>query len=129
MGSMRGRGLGIGLVLLTTACAGTATESDQAAVRDTPSPTRSSPSAAEVCTNQVRYWSRTLLTEGAYQGGDYQHMGLSDAQNEVLRGVMAEAAPMAAAQGVDVAVAFATEQAGPRCEAAYADGGPTSAWG
>ena len=81
-----------------------------------------------MCTTQVLYWSRTVLTEGPYKGGDYQHVGLSATQNEVLRAVLSLVAPIAAADGVEAAMVMAEQEAPVRCAGAYASGTPTSAW-
>ncbi|MCF1598033.1 hypothetical protein [Streptomyces muensis] len=51
-----------------------------------PSPSPSATSPAQLCTRIIGYWSHRTLTEDTY--GDYQSMGLSDGQYEILRKVV-----------------------------------------
>ncbi|MET8943453.1 hypothetical protein ABZX30_07645 [Streptomyces sp. NPDC004542] len=85
---------GLGLALLTgplaAGCAGsgttggTAARSSPATHTGAPSPRTTSP--GELCTRVVAYWSRRQLKDDTV--GDYQEMGLSDGQYDILRDVV-----------------------------------------
>lgn len=83
-----------------------------------PSPRVTSP--AELCTGVVAYWSRKVLDEDTY--GDYQSMGLSNTQYEILRRVVAAARPVRLRQGVDAAQHLIDRQARTDCADRYRDG-------
>ncbi|WP_435214854.1 hypothetical protein [Streptomyces sp. bgisy034] len=51
---------------------------------NSPSPSATPP--AQLCANLIGYWARRSLTGDTY--GDYQSMGLSDGQYEILRKVV-----------------------------------------
>ncbi|MFE6827508.1 hypothetical protein [Streptomyces sp. NPDC057690] len=111
--------------LLATACGA----SGNAGARGTPSPSASpSPSApaaspAELCTRIVAHWSREVLDSTAY--GDYQSMGLSNGQYEILRTVVDAARTAKKRQGADAADELIDREAAEGCADRYRSGGPT----
>ncbi|NEA51917.1 hypothetical protein G3I35_38030, partial [Streptomyces sp. SID10815] len=60
-----------------------------------PSPRVTSP--ARLCADVVAHWARETLDDGVY--GDYQSMGLSNGQYEILRRIVAAARPVRQRQG------------------------------
>ncbi|MEU3276314.1 hypothetical protein [Streptomyces antibioticus] len=93
------------------------------ASRTSPSPT---PPEA-LCTRLVAHWAREVLGSGTY--GDYQSMGLSDGQYEILRSVVDEARAERKRRGADAADALIRREARTGCAAWYRSGGPgTGAW-
>src|SRR5690606_34033228 len=58
-------------------------------------------SAEDVCVRLVTHWSREVLGGTAY--GDYQSMGLSNGQYEILRAAVAAARPVRERQGTEAA--------------------------
>ncbi|KUL68501.1 MULTISPECIES: hypothetical protein [unclassified Streptomyces] len=127
------RGAALGLVLLAACsaggCGGPGAEPSPAGVPasgDSPSPTATSP--AELCTRIIAYWSRRALKGDTY--GDYQSMGLSDGQYEILRAVVDEARAERERAGDAAAGRIVDRRARAACEKRYRDGGPTGGpWG
>ncbi|GGT12774.1 hypothetical protein [Streptomyces chromofuscus] len=135
------RSAALGLLLLTgalvTGCAGPASgrtsdttaghTSDAASAQTSrvapasPSPRATTP--AEVCARIVAYWSREVLDDGSY--GDYQSMGLSNGQYDILRNVVDAARTERERQGRAAAEQLIDRQARVRCAGRYRDGGPT----
>ncbi|BFO20633.1 hypothetical protein SHKM778_70210 [Streptomyces sp. KM77-8] len=70
----------------------------------------------------VGYWSRKALDGGGY--GDYQSMGLSDGQYDILRAAVAAARPVERLQGREVARKLIKRQVRAGCADRYRDGGP-----
>ncbi|MGV9254689.1 hypothetical protein [Streptomyces sp. NPDC003697] len=68
------------------------------------------------------YWSGEALDSGTY--GDYQSMGLSDAQYDILREVVAAARSVRRRQGAAAARELVARRAREDCAARYRDGRP-----
>jgi hypothetical protein len=126
-------GLALPALLWTAACDGPAAPG--AAARSSPSPSpseRSSPSpsktsAADLCTRLVAHWSREVLDGGTY--GDYQSMGLSNGEYEILRDVVEAARAVRGRQGDASADKLIDRQAHAACAERYRHGAPTeSPW-
>ncbi|MFF7190873.1 hypothetical protein ACFZAR_37945 [Streptomyces sp. NPDC008222] len=122
------RGLWIGLALLTgattVACshAGAAgPTSAEAAVSASASPRPTPPE--ELCARVVVYWSRKVLDSGTY--GDYQSMGLSNGQYEILRTVVDAARDVKQRQGASAAEQLMGRRAREGCADWYRTGGPS----
>ncbi|MEV5796290.1 hypothetical protein [Streptomyces collinus] len=83
-----------------------------------------SPSSdAELCAEIVARWSRKVLDSGTY--GDYQSMGLSNGQYEILRAVVDAARAAERRQGVDAADELIDRQARTACADRYRQGVPS----
>ncbi len=89
----------------------------------TPSPSASTSSPEELCTRIVAHWSREVLDSTAY--GDYQSMGLSNGQYEILRTVVDAARTAKKRQGADAADELIGREAAEGCADRYRSGGPT----
>ncbi|NBM16815.1 hypothetical protein [Streptomyces sp. GC420] len=90
-----------------------------------PSPSATPP--AELCARIVAHWSRAVLDTGTY--GDYQSMGLSNGQYEILRGIVDAARAERDREGRAAAEGLIDRRAHERCEERYRGGGPTGgAW-
>jgi hypothetical protein len=74
-------------------------------------------SLADECTSAIAYWTGQALTPGADQGYDYQEMGLSAVEYQILQDVISLAGPVARASGLSAVQAFAERTARPRCVA------------
>lgn len=85
-----------------------------------PSPSPRVTSPAELCARAVAYWARKVLDDDTY--GDYQSMGLSNTQYEILRRVVAAARPIRQRQGTDAAQHLIDRQARTDCAERYRDG-------
>ncbi|MEU4147585.1 hypothetical protein [Streptomyces parvulus] len=86
------------------------------------------PAPGEACVSGVGHWARALL-DGAEPYGDYQSMGLSNRQYDILREVVAAAREAARDQGTRRARELMAQQVREACEKEYADGGPREgAW-
>ncbi|MEW2449900.1 hypothetical protein AB0896_20430 [Streptomyces parvulus] len=86
------------------------------------------PAPGEACVSGVGHWARALL-DGAEPYGDYQSMGLSNRQYDILREVVAAARDAAREQGTRRARELMARQVREACEKEYADGGPREgAW-
>ncbi|MEV5436301.1 hypothetical protein AB0K80_09750 [Streptomyces sp. NPDC052682] len=85
-----------------------------------PAPRTTSP--ADLCARVVAYWSRRTLDSGTY--GDYQSMGLSNRQYEILREVVEAARAERERQGPQAADALVGREARERCAGRHRDGGP-----
>ncbi|MGW2961853.1 hypothetical protein ACWDGI_25800 [Streptomyces sp. NPDC001220] len=117
--------LGLGLALLTgcgtTGTTGTPahTASDSASPSASPSAT----SDAALCAAIVAHWSREVLDSGTY--GDYQSMGLSNGQYEILRDVVDAARDVKHRQGAAAADRLIERRSRAACTGRYRDGAPT----
>src|SRR5919108_6310187 len=87
----RRKGAALGLALLAAVsaagCGDSGTQGEAPRTRtsaNSPSPSATPP--AQLCTQIIGYWARRSLTGDTY--GDYQSMGLSDGQYEILRKVV-----------------------------------------
>lgn len=129
-------GWGLGLVLLTgplvAGCTGSGTadgaagRSSPAITTGTPSPRTTSPE--ELCTRIVAYWSRRQLKHDT--NGDYQEMGLSDGQYDILRAVVDAARAERDRGDAGAADRLIDRKAREGCDNWYRTGGPSKGpWG
>ncbi|MFF3843831.1 hypothetical protein [Streptomyces sp. NPDC002328] len=91
-----------------------------AVARSTPSASATPPEA--LCARLVAHWSREVLDSGTY--GDYQSMGLSNGQYEILRTVVDAARAERGRQGAAAADELIDRQARAGCVRWYRSGGP-----
>ncbi|WNM34451.1 hypothetical protein RKE30_30845 [Streptomyces sp. Li-HN-5-11] len=92
-----------------------------------PPSTRPSPRATppeELCARVVAYWSRKALDDDTY--GDYQSMGLSNGQYEILREVVDAARAERKRQGAQAADELIDRRARQGCTDWYRRGGPVN---
>ncbi|WP_093907113.1 hypothetical protein [Streptomyces sp. cf386] len=124
----------LGLALLTAGlaagCGGRSGARDGAgetrASANSPSPSATPP--ARLCTRIIGYWSRRALTGDTY--GDYQSMGLSDGQYEILRKVVDAARAERRHADASAADRLIDRRARELCEERYRNGEPTGGpWG
>ncbi|MCG7211010.1 hypothetical protein [Streptomyces arenae] len=129
--------LGLGLALLTGCGAATApaTPTAPTAAQDTPAGSQGgsqassqggSPSAvsdADLCARIVAHWAREVLGSGTY--GDYQSMGLSNGQYEILRDVVDAARALKRRQGAAAADRLIDRRARSACAERYRRGTPS----
>ncbi len=104
---------------LTAGCGG-ASGAGGAHGTATPSPRTTSPE--ELCARIVAHWSRAVLDGGTY--GDYQSMGLSNGQYEILRRVVETARTVKRRQGAAAADESIDRGARAGCADWYRRGGP-----
>ncbi|MFE9646470.1 hypothetical protein ACFYO0_20645 [Streptomyces sp. NPDC006365] len=128
-GAALGWGLGLALVTggLITGC-GQDSSKDGAGPRDaartgTDSPSPSATPPEDLCTRIVTYWSREVLDEDTY--GDYQSMGLSNGQYEILMKVVDAARAEKKNKGEPAADQLIDRQTRAGCEELYRDGAPS----
>ncbi|GHD84213.1 hypothetical protein [Streptomyces naganishii] len=86
------------------------------------SPSPRTTSAEELCASVVTYWSRKVLDSHTY--GDYQSMGLSNGQYEILRQVVDRARSVKRRQGAAAADESIGRGARRGCADWYRAGGP-----
>lgn len=120
-------GCGLALVLVAGgACAGCGSPdsgSRTAATRTAPaSPSATAPEA--LCARVVTYWSRKVLNSHTY--GDYQTMGLSNGQYEILRDVVDAARVTKKRQGAAAADRLIVRRVRQGCLDWYRTGGPSN---
>ncbi|QHA09570.1 hypothetical protein GQF42_12935 [Streptomyces broussonetiae] len=117
-------------LLLATACDGPGGTGHRAGPDPPPAPSpyaASSASAADLCTRLVAHWSREVLDGTTY--GDYQSMGLSNGEYEILRDVVNAARSMKRRQGAGGAGELIDRQARSACAERYRYGAPSeSPW-
>ncbi|WP_329216269.1 hypothetical protein OG352_10620 [Streptomyces sp. NBC_01485] len=90
-------------------------------------PSASAAAPEELCTRIVAHWSREVLDGDTY--GDYQSMGLSNRQYEILRTVVDAARAAEKTQGADAAAELIDRRARDDCAARYRSGDPgEGAW-
>lgn len=100
--------------------------SETRASANSPSPSATPP--AQLCTRIIGYWSRRTLTDDTY--GDYQSMGLSDGQYEILRKVVDAARAERRRADATAADRLIDRRARELCEERYRNGEPTGGpWG
>ncbi|MFF0591705.1 hypothetical protein [Streptomyces antibioticus] len=110
---------------LLAGCAATATAPVSVSPSSRTSPSPTPPEA--LCTRLVVHWAREILGSGTY--GDYQSMGLSNGQYEILRSVVDEARLERKRRGADAADELIRREARTGCAAWYRSGGPgAGAW-
>lgn len=134
--ALRG-GAALGLVRpaagLAAGCGDSGTEGDATGTRaggesPSPSPSPSATSPAQLCTRTIGYWSRRTLAEDTY--GDYQSMGLSDGQYEILRRVVDAARAERERADARAADPLIDRRARQLCEERHRNGEPTGGpWG
>ncbi|MFK4119593.1 hypothetical protein [Streptomyces longwoodensis] len=110
--------------VLATGCgAPAATGADDAHTTAPPAASPAPPAPPEdLCTRVVAHWSREVLDGTTY--GDYQSMGLSNGQYEILRDVVDEARAEKGRAGAAAADALIDRRAREGCVAWYRSGGP-----
>ncbi|MCB5183366.1 hypothetical protein [Streptomyces antimicrobicus] len=89
----------------------------------TPAPHSTSPQ--ELCTSLITHWTAVILAGDPQAGLDYQAMGLSGGQNEILRDIVAAARAEQRTGGPDAARALTAREAERRCADRYRSGTPT----
>ncbi|MFI7411640.1 hypothetical protein ACIBU0_23525 [Streptomyces sp. NPDC049627] len=132
-GAVRRKGAVLGLALLVAGlaagCAPSGARDGASHARasaDSPSPSATPP--AQLCTRIIGYWSRRALTGDTY--GDYQSMGLSDGQYEILRKVVDAARAERGRADAQAADRLIDRRARELCEERYRNGEPTGGpWG
>ncbi|AGS68914.1 hypothetical protein [Streptomyces collinus] len=92
------------------------------AAHDSAAATPSPSSDAELCAAIVAHWSRKVLDSGTY--GDYQSMGLSNGQYDILRAVVDAARAAERRQGASAADELIGRQARTACADRYRHGVP-----
>ncbi|MGW1723808.1 hypothetical protein ACWCQK_12870 [Streptomyces sp. NPDC002306] len=104
----------------TGEAAGTGDAGGTSGASGTPSPSPTPPE--DLCTRIVTYWAREVLDSPTY--GDYQSMGLSNGQYEILRTVVNAARTEKKRQGADAAAELIDREARTGCADWYRSGGP-----
>ncbi|MHA5053497.1 hypothetical protein [Streptomyces sp. SD15] len=128
--------LGTGLTLLTfgllTGCGESgvkdgAEDGTTAAARSSARTGSGTPSAStppeDLCARLVSYWSREALDQDSY--GDYQSMGLSNGQYEILMKVVDAARAEEKRKGAEAAEQLIDRRARELCAERYRDGAPS----
>ncbi|MFI2349114.1 hypothetical protein ACH492_19090 [Streptomyces sp. NPDC019443] len=105
------------LVVLTGCGDGGPTSSASPAPRSTP--------PQELCERLISHWARVVLDGGEQANLDYQAMGLSGGQNEILLDVVTAARAEQKRQGTDAARKLIDRQAADRCTERHRGGTPT----
>ncbi|MFH0176706.1 hypothetical protein ACIA6D_05180 [Streptomyces cacaoi] len=107
--------------LLATGCGASGSAGASGTPSSPPPPSTTAPE--ELCTRIVAHWSRQVLDSATY--GDYQSMGLSNGQYEILRTVVDAARAAKKHQGADAADELIDREAAEGCADRYRSGGPT----
>ncbi|HZX37037.1 MAG TPA: hypothetical protein VFF37_01640 [Streptomyces sp.] len=107
----------VALLAVLTGCGGSPTHSASPASRITP--------PRELCERLISHWARVVLDGGEQAGLDYQAMGLSGGQNEILLAVTAAARAEQKRQGAAAARKLIDTQAAARCAERHRSGSPT----
>ncbi|MGW3622383.1 hypothetical protein [Streptomyces sp. NPDC000880] len=79
----------------------------------------------ELCERLISHWARVVLDGGEQADLDYQAMGLSGGQNEILLDVVAAARAEQKRQGSGAARKLIDAQAAVRCTERHRSGSPT----
>ncbi|WP_406728075.1 hypothetical protein WJ438_30485 [Streptomyces sp. GD-15H] len=87
-----------------------------------PPPSPSATSAEDVCVRLVAHWAHEVLNGTAY--GDYQSMGLSNGQYDILREAVDVARPVREHQGAQTAHEMIDRQVREACAERHRAGGP-----
>lgn len=103
-----------------TACDGGARHDD--AAPPAASAPASSTAPEELCARIVAHWSRAMLDSDTY--GDYQSMGLSNGQYDILRSVLDAARAAKKRQGAAAADELIDRRAREDCVRRYRSAGP-----
>lgn len=112
-------GVGVALILLTVGGCG---PSDSARTGTTATPSARPTPPEDLCTRLVTHWAREVLDDTAY--GDYQSMGLSNGQYDILREVVDAARAEKRHHGARAADELIDRETRRGCVAWYRDGGP-----
>lgn len=107
----------VALLATLTGCGGGPTHSAPPAPRVTP--------PKELCERLISHWARVVLDGGKQANLDYQAMGLSGGQNQILLDVVAAARAEQKRLGTDAARKLIDRQATVRCAERYRSGTPT----
>ena len=121
---------GLALVLVTAGlCIGCAGSGSRTGAHPaTAKPSASTTSPTDLCAKVVSHWSRKVLDSRTY--GDYQTMGLSNGQYDILRKVVDEARAVKKTQGAEAADELIGRQSRAGCRDWYRTGGPSNGpWG
>ncbi|MER7737741.1 hypothetical protein ABTX34_05290 [Streptomyces sp. NPDC096538] len=116
--------LAAGLTVTVAGCGAAGSGEARGIPSTAPGPASPSPrvtSDVDLCVSIVGHWSREVLDGRGY--GDYQSMGMSGGQYEILREVV-DAARAARRQGTDRVEGLIGRQSREGCEAWYRGGGP-----
>ena len=117
-------GVALSAVLSTTGCGRTDGAGPGTGAPASRSSASASPASdAELCARIVAYWSRKVLDSGTY--GDYQSMGLSNGQYEILRNVVDAARAEERRQGATAADELIGREARRACTERYRHGTPS----
>ncbi|MFD3732340.1 hypothetical protein [Streptomyces sp. NPDC058632] len=115
-------------VLLTAGCgpsARTGTPAPSPPASPSPSPPATAPE--DVCVRIVAHWAREVLDGTTY--GDYQSMGLSNGQYDILRDAVDAARPVRERRGAAAAHDVIARHVRKACAERYRTGGPDEgAW-
>ena len=120
-------GCGLALVLVASgACAGcgSSDSGSRTAAARTASAAPSATAPEALCARVVTYWSRKVLDSHTY--GDYQTMGLSNGQYDILRNVVDAARATKKRQGATAADQLIVRRARQGCQDWYRTGGPSN---
>lgn len=122
-------GCGLMLVLVTgglcAGCGDSGSASRPSAGRTAPStPVPATTSPEDLCTRVVAHWSREVLDSHSY--GDYQTMGLSNGQYDILREVVDAARAEKRRHGARAADELIGREARSGCRDWYRTGGPSN---
>ncbi|MFF4228398.1 hypothetical protein [Streptomyces sp. NPDC001820] len=107
----------VALLAVLTGCGGSPTNSASPTPRITP--------PQELCGRLISHWARVALDGGEQAGLDYQAMGLSGGQNEILLDVTAAARAEQKRQGTAAARKLIDTMAAVRCAERHRSGSPT----
>lgn len=127
------RGLALSAAELATGCGDRGARGDATATRalggsHSPSASPSVTPPARLCTRIIGYWSRRTPTGDTY--GDYQSMGPSDGQYEILREVVDAARAERERADARAADRLIDRRARELCEERHRNGEPTGRpWG
>ncbi|MFJ2472059.1 hypothetical protein ACIOWI_03530 [Streptomyces sp. NPDC087659] len=110
-------------VALAVVLAGCAGPGPGTAPRPSPSPRTTSPQ--KLCTRLVTHWAHRLLADAAGGYGDYQSMGLSNGQYEILRTALDAGRAEERSNGPVSARKLIDRQITRSCTERYRGGGPT----
>ncbi|MFK4225548.1 hypothetical protein [Streptomyces sp. NPDC019890] len=107
----------VALLAVLTGCGGGPAETAAPAPHATP--------PKELCERLISHWARVVLDGGKQANLDYQAMGLSGGQNQILLDVVAAARAEQQRLGPDAAGKLIDSQATVRCAERYRSGTPT----
>ncbi|CAM5370389.1 Lipoprotein OS=Streptomyces aurantiogriseus OX=66870 GN=GCM10010251_42220 PE=4 SV=1 [Streptomyces aurantiogriseus] len=113
-------GLAFLMGTLATGCGGPGHAEAKGTASGTPSASATPPE--DLCTRIVAHWSREVLNSDTY--GDYQSMGLSNGQYEILRSVVDAARTEQKRRGAEAADELIDREARAGCVEWYRSGGP-----